>query len=297
MMFLRCSILLFMALGSGFCSDVFEGSFTVTVPGDRLLEKAELGVSFDGIQSVVKEERHHALSPTSMVQIGNLPQITLKKNYKGRMRLKDSKKRSIKPWFYLYSMASHLQSVEIEPSYYSKGNEFHTNSKTDPVFRILFYEVDRVGEVQGKEIKVLENVQFEIGKKNTFPVNLKIEKDKKLAVSIEVDSEETHYLHLKSRKEGKYPFLLSNREGTYYNGPIQFRFESKLDQVQRERDLVHHKLVKEINQFVRSHSDFGTSRVIEVPVQLKLQLAPKSKIQSALLIDARAGEKNPDSGK
>ena len=86
-----------------------------------------------------------------------------------------------------------------------------------------------------------------------------------------------HFLHFPVKKRGKYPFNLNNLQGnlikTVYAAPINFSYVlSKARNADRSNDLNFRQLTREVNHFVKSHPDYGKSRVIEVPISLQMHL-------------------------
>ena len=258
-------------------ADKFEGSFSITIPGDRLLKSIKLGVDLPQNRDMIVNQNQAYGQADSMIQVGNLSRIIFKKSYKGKLRYKDSEQSSIQAIFYLYDNVDLLKTFSIEPKFYSKDNEFHSKGITDKVFTLEFLEVDRVGEANGKSLKKIESLAFNIGKKNNFNLNLRPQNGKKIAVKLSTQNTGQHFLHFPVKKRGKYPFDLNNLQGglikRVYAAPINFSYVlSKARNADRSNDLNFRQLTREVNNFVKSHPDYGKSRVIEVPISLQMNL-------------------------
>lgn len=260
----------------------FEGTFTITIPGNRLLKSMELGVDVPSNPSVIITQNQSEDVLDSMVQVGNLSKVTLTKNRQGRLRYKGSEKNSIQAIFYLYDNVELVKTFTITPRFYSKNNEFHSKGITDKIFNLEFYEIDRVGDLRGKLLKKIESVSFEIGHENSFDLDLKPLAGKKIAVKLISQDVGQQFLHFPTKKSGQYPFSLIDLKGRLvkrgYSAPISFSYvvlrPSNGHQSTESRLL---QLTSEVNHFVKSHPDYGKDRVIEVPIKLQMNLKDLSK--------------------
>ncbi len=257
--------------------DKFEGTFSVTIPGDRLLKSMKLGVKSSQNQYMTINQNQSYAQPDSMIQVGNLSRMTLKKSQRGKLRYKGSERSSIQAVFYLFDNVKLLKKFSIEPKFYSKNNEFHSTGQTDKVFALEFMEVTRIGEVHGKSMKKIKSISFQIGQENNFNVDLRPQNGKKIAVKLSTLSTGEYFLHLPVKKSGKYPIELLNRDNNrirkVYAAPVKFSYiPIKLGSDNSDDGLNFYQLTNEVNNFVKSHPDYGKSTVIDVPISLQMNL-------------------------
>src|SRR5690606_35770640 len=116
--------------------NIFEGQISLTVPGNRTLDTIQFGVDFEDLQAIELSEDQGSEEPDDVIQIGSKNVLTLKMNYKKKVRYRNTKMTSSEAVFYLFENADELKSVTITPRYYTKGLEFNEHGKTEPVFQI-----------------------------------------------------------------------------------------------------------------------------------------------------------------
>ena len=148
---------------------------------------------------------------------------------------------------------------------------------TDKVFNLEFIEVDRVGQNKGKLLKKIESVALEIGSENSFNLDLKPSNGKKIAVKLNTQDVGQQFLHFATKKNGEYPFHITDLKGSLikkgYSAPISFSYiVLRSPNSNYALGSTFHQLTSEVNQFVRSHSDYGKDIVIEVPIKLQMNL-------------------------
>ncbi|MEE2924103.1 MAG: hypothetical protein VX619_04915 [bacterium] len=255
----------------------FEGNFIVTIPGNRLLKSMKLGVELSRDPDIFSIQRQFNEVADFMIQVGNLSKVTFTKNRKGELRYKNSEQNSIQAIFYLYDNVELVKTFTIKPRFYSKNNEFHSKGITDKVFNLEFLEVDRVGDTTGKLLKKIESVAFEIGSENSFNLDLKPSNGKKIAVKLNTQDVGQQFLHFATKKNGEYPFHITDLKGILikkgYSAPISFSYiVLRSPNSNYALGSTFHQLTSEVNQFVRSHSDYGKDIVIEVPIKLQMNL-------------------------
>ncbi len=282
--FLLILTILFFSLTAVKNAEDFEGNFSITIPGNRLLKSIKLGVELPQTQKVLVTQNQSNNSPDSMVQVGKLSRITVKRNRKGKLRYKDSLQSSVQAVFFLYDNIQVLDTFSIKPKFYSKNDEFHSRGSTDKVFILEFLEVDRVGEFKGKLLKKIQSIALDIGKENRFNLGLKPSSGKKIAVKLYTQGSDQHFLHFPAKKQGKYPFdlldLKTDLVKRWYSAPISFSYiHSKSLNVDRSESSVFHQLASQVNHFVKSHSDYGSNTIIEVPIKLQMKLEKMNEAQ------------------
>ncbi|MBW7875969.1 MAG: hypothetical protein H3C47_08280 [Candidatus Cloacimonetes bacterium] len=283
--------------------DVFEGSIVLTVPGDRLLDTLQVGVDFEEVEDLILREDQKSADSDNMMQIGSKALITLGKNYKQKIRFKNSKMTSSEAVFYLFEQGDELKSIFIEPKYYTKGTEFNSDGKTEPVFRIEVFEVGTVGDTEGRLMKSIENLSLHIGKENEIVINQPINSGTRVGVRLSaMETEDSHVLHIPVKKAGNY--LCQYDDGVnegyskYYNAAIGFRYLRKDTAAKNRRLRAFQMVADEINNFVRNSSSYGSPRVVEIPVKIRMRLAPKGVAEAnRIVIGPPAPEKPLDEKK
>ena len=96
----------------GYYHPDFEGSFSITIPGDRLLKSMKLGVKSSQNQYMTINQNQSYAQPDSMIQVGNLSRMTLKKSQRGKLRYKGSERSSIQAVFYLFDNVKLLKKFD-----------------------------------------------------------------------------------------------------------------------------------------------------------------------------------------
>lgn len=271
--------------------DHFSGSFSITVPGDRLLSSMQLEIDLPDDRSLKMEQNQKSDRVNSMIQVGRLPRMTLNKNRKGNIKLKNSQMSSISALFYIYDNVERLDSFSIEPKFYSKANEFHTTGTTDRIFSLEFLELNAVGDLEGTLLKKIDALEFKIGQPNVINVNLLPEIGKKIAVRLSAASTSTNFLHLPVNKQGEYPCNLVDDQNrlisTTYTAPVRFTYTlSRASSHSQNQNIVLRRLVREVNHFLSSHPDRGSSKIIEVPIKLNMSLAA---VNAGISVEASSG--------
>ena len=86
-----------------------------------------------------------------------------------------------------------------------------------------------------------------------------------------------HSLHLGVNKKGTWPglYLVGKDEKHVYNAPIRFSYTKLADK--KKEPVVFRALTRQINEYVRSSERYGTDEVVEIPITLKMKLAPEGK--------------------
>jgi hypothetical protein len=258
---------------------VFSGVFTLTVPANRLLQSMELGVEFDALRDVVGEEFQGSEKPTDMILLGSKKVITVRRDRRGRVRRRTEKDVQSAAWFYLFSAAREVKTFTIKPMYYSRGASLIKTGVTDPVFQCDVYLVDAVGSMKGRLVKTVNHISLALGMENEIGIHQRLEASQKLAIKIFVPQVDPHVLHLPVRKTGIYPghytdgLLLSGE--LFYNAPVRFTFTLPEKDRSPESLVLFRKLTRSVNAYIRSHSKFGANEIIEIPVSLKMRLAPE----------------------
>jgi len=259
--------------------EAFSGTFTLTVPANRLLDSMELGVEFDAVRDVVSGEFQGTENPTDMILLGSKKVITVRKDRRGRVRSKNEKRVQSSAWFYLFSATREVKTFTLKPLYYSRGASLIKTGVTDPVFQCDVYLVDRIGAMQGTLVKTVREVSLAIGMENEIGIHQRLEPSQKLAIRVFVPKNEDQVLHLPVRKMGTYPgnYLngLTPTSDAFYNAPVRFTFTLPEKDRSPETLVLFRRLTRSINAYIRSHPKFGASEIIEVPVSLKMRLAPE----------------------
>ena len=284
--FLSILLILFFSVAPVIRGEDFEGTFTITIPGNRLLKSMKLGVELPQNPNILTTQNQSNNFPDFMVQIGNLSKVTFTKSRKGKLRYKNSKQNSVQAIFYLYDNVELVKTFTIKPRFYSKNNEFHSEGITDKVFILEFLEIDRVGDTEGKVLKKIESVGFKIGYENSFDLDLKPSNGKKIAVKLLTQGVGQQFLHFATNKSGEYPFDLTDLRGRLvkrgYSAPISFSYvASRPPNSNQSKESRFLQLTNEVNHFVKSHKDYGKDRVIEVPIKLQMNLKDLNKAQKA----------------
>ena len=263
----------------------FSGSFSITVPGDRLLKSIQLDMQLPENQSLKLVQLQKVNKPDSMVQIGCLSNMTFRKNRKGKMKLKKSTMSKVDGFFYIYDNVKQLDTFGLEPKFYSKNNEFHSSGRTDAIFSLELIEISSIGDIKGKVLKKIPKVSFALGEMNFFSVNTVISRGKKLAVKLSTSTTDSAFLHLPVSTKGKYPCNLVDRDSKQvkqaFGAPIEFSYSTLDDTSKRSAEtLVLNRLVQKVNSYLKSHPEFGKNKILEVPIQLKMSLAEPSEVYS-----------------
>ncbi|PCJ19325.1 MAG: hypothetical protein COB02_08020 [Candidatus Cloacimonadota bacterium] len=258
----------------------FEGVFTITLPANRILDSMEIGVDFDKERDLIAQEDHNSDGPQSMVQIGVKSVLTMKKNYRGKLRVKNTRKVESSLYFYLFKKASELKSIYLTPKFYTKGNEFISDGGTEAVFRLDVIEVNNIGDTKGRLIKTLKGIAFELGVENRIDLNHVLTPKKKLAFKLSAESKnDIHVLHFPVRNIGTYPAKYDSgvKENLIevYNLPLRMIYTIGDNRKSQAQYKIFRKLTEEINKFVRSSSAFGTDEILEIPLKLKMKIAPE----------------------
>ena len=260
----------------------FEGTFTITIPGNRLLKSMKLGVESSPSQPSLIIQNQLSTDADSMVQVGNIAKVTLTRHGKSKLRYKASEDNALQAIFYLYDNAERLERFIIRPKFYSKNNEFHSKGMTDKIFNLEFIDVDRVGQNKGILLKKIESVAFDIGSENSFQLDLKPAKGKKIAVKLFAQDVGQHFLHFPTKKNGEYPFDLIDQKGRLvrraYSAPISFNYVLRSSPNHKPlMDSKFNQLTDEVNHYVRSHVNYGKNTLIEVPIRLEMNLKDVTK--------------------
>lgn len=260
--------------------DVFEGSIVLTVPGDRLLDNIQVGVDFEDMQDLVLREDQKSADPDDMLQIGSKSLLTLRKNYKKQIRFKNTTRTTSEGVFYLFEGGDELKAFFVEPKYYTKGTDLLTSGKTDPVFRIEVFEINTVGDSEGRLLKTLDGLALEIGKENEILIQQPVNTGTRVAVRLmAMETEDNHVLHIPVRKTGNFLCLYDDgvNEGysRHFNASVGFRYLRR-DHAARTRRLRAFQMVSdEINNFVRNSAYYGSGKVVEIPLKIRMKLAPR----------------------
>ena len=260
--------------------DEFEGIFTITLPANRILDSMELGVDFDKERDLVAQEDHSSTSPQGMIQVGSKSVITMTKSYRGKLRLKNTKKTNSAVYFYLFKRALELKSIYLTPKYYTKGNDFLSSGGTEAVFQLDIIEVNNVGDTKGRLIKTLKGLAFKVGVENRIDLNHVLTAKKKLAFKLSAQSDQgIHVLHFATREKGTYPAKYDSGVKKslieVYNLPLRMIYTIGDSSKSQAQFKIFRKLTEEINKFVRSSAAYGTDEILEIPLKLKMKIAPK----------------------
>jgi hypothetical protein len=255
----------------------FRGGFTVTVPANRILDRVELGVKFSESDTLFAEEIHKSASPNDMIQVGSKDILIMRKKRKSGLKFQDTKRVSSSAVFYCFQYTTHVKSFLIEPRYYMKEGAFLKEGKTAEVFQLELIEVFFPGDENGKVVKTLGPLSFEIGVMNRVPVDYDVSKGKRLAVRLScVNTEEMHVLHVPVAGEGGFPGEYHDGSGKvlkFYNSWTGFEY--LLPKNQNNSMSVFSQLTDEINRYVRNNEAYGTEQVLEIPIKLYMKLAPE----------------------
>lgn len=270
--------------------DKFEGVFTITLPANRVLSSMEIGVDFDKERDLVAQEDHSSEAPQGMIQVGSKSVLTMKKNYRGKLRVKNTKKVNSAVYFYLFKKANELKSIYLTPKFYTKDNELRYEGGTEPVYRLDLIEVDGVGDTKGRLVKSLKGIAFKVGVENRIDLNYVLNPKKKLAFKLSAESKGgIHVLHFPVRSKGTYPSTydsgVKKELSEVYNMPLRMIYTIGNSTKTIAQYKIFRKLTEEINRFVRSSSAFGSDEILEIPLKLKMKIAPKEteKVQRSVV--------------
>ena len=256
----------------------FTGSFTITIPGDRLLKSIQLDMKLPENQSLKAVQKQKVEKPDSMVQLGCLSNMTFRKNRKGHIKLKKSTMSTVDGFFYIYDNVDQLDSFGIEPKFYSKNNEFHSSGRTDAIFILEVLELSSIADTEGTILKKIPEVSFVLGEMNFFDLNVAISRGKKVAVKLSSLTTDSAFIHFPVIREGKYPCYLLERNSKElkqaFGAPVTFSY-SVLNDASKNfaQNVVLNRLVRQVNTYLKSHPEFGENKILEVPIQLKMSLA------------------------
>ncbi len=269
--------------------NIFEGQISLTVPGNRTLDTIQFGVDFDELQAIELSEDQGSEEPDDVIQIGSKNVLTLKMNYKKKVRYRNTKMTSSEAVFYLFENADELKSVTITPRYYTKGLEFNEHGKTEPVFQIEVMEVGRVGDAEGRIMKSIDNLSFEIGKPNEVMLNVNVNSGRRVALRLfAMETEEPHVIHLPVRRQGSFLALYEDGIGEeprkVFNAPVSLRYEQKNLKARQQRMRAFQMVADEINNYVRNSAYYGTPKVVEIPLKIRMRLTPEGMQAQKIII-------------
>jgi hypothetical protein len=276
-------------------NDEFSGVFNITVPANRLLRSFELGVARSDAETVISgvETQGNPEEMEETITVGQGLSMRFQRDYKQRVRYRSEKTASSEAWFYLYGRADRVTGFSILPSVYTKEDNSMLYGKTDKVFAIDLYEVNRPGDTTGSLLGTIENLDFVIGEYNDINFAYDITNGRRFAVRLyAMETEESHLIAFHTAKLGIYPgkLLKSDKtEDSFYRAQVRFYFERAAKGGVVNKNRVMQGLTDEINSHIRNSPHFGKDVKLEIPLELNMKLAP----EGALHYSIKAGPPSP----
>lgn len=271
--------------------DIFKGEFTLTIPADRLLNKMSLRVSVEKSRDLIETEDQQAANPSEVVFVGRRKDIKVSKDRRGRFQMREGQEKDGVLWLYPLAPVHEIKTLNFKPRFYTREDVFHDRGMTDPDFALDIIEVDSVGQVEGQVVKTIEGLGFQIGADNLIQIHYRLNAGKRVAMRLRSNSTATAYLHVPVNNLGTYPGVyLENgtRSRKIFNPPVSISFILSSEVKNIQRDIPMRDLTRDVNRYLQSHPSHGMEGIIDIPVRLEMELAPRTSPKKVEPVPAKA---------
>jgi len=244
-------------------------------PGTRV---KSVSLSLEGEDQTVVEDQS-AEEPDSIVNIGWTRDTTVGFD-KSNQVLNKKKLTDHIAIFFLFSGVISVREFEITPSFFKHGDELVDNGRTPAMFRMEVLELNRIGDVEGRIVKVLDRVAFTLGEPNRIPLDVEIQEGKKVGVRLAIPGDMTSgqdvLLQVKASKKGRFAVRLladdeaaNGKESVRYQPHVKFAFVPRKGDIETFSNTAEGVAAK-INRYLERNAAQGGD--VEIPLRLKVEL-------------------------